>query len=216
MKNTVLFDLDGTLVDSLEDLKDATNYTMNKLGLPQRSLDEVRNFVGNGVDMLIKRACGNAQYDFSKASEYFREYYNVNLCNKTKPYEGIVDVINELKMKGFKLGVVTNKPQLAAEKIVNHYFNNSFDVIIGADLSKRRKKPYNDPVDTALSAIKEKKDTTIFVGDSDVDLATAKNMDMTFIGVTWGFRNEEIFANEKYFVRNSQQLLNLCCNFLQF
>lgn len=214
MKNTVLFDLDGTLVNSLEDLKDATNYTMNKLGLEQRSLDEVRTFVGNGVDMLIKRAGGNAQYDFNEASAYFREYYNENLCNKTKPYNGIVNVINVLKSKGFKLGVVTNKPQLAAEKIVNYYFNESFDVIIGADLSKRRKKPYNDPVDAALSVINVNKNDAIFVGDSEVDIETAKNMDMSFIGVAWGFRNEIIFANEKYFVRNSQQLLNLCCNFL--
>lgn len=214
MKNTVLFDLDGTLVNSLEDLKDATNYTMNKLGLKQRSLDEVRTFVGNGVDMLIKRAGGNAQYDFNEASAYFREYYNENLCNKTKPYNGIVNVINVLKSKGFKLGVVTNKPQFAAEKIVNYYFNESFDVIIGADLSKRRKKPYNDPVDAALSVINVNKNDAIFVGDSEVDIETAKNMDMSFIGVAWGFRNEIIFANEKYFVRNSQQLLNLCCNFL--
>ena len=214
MKNTVLFDLDGTLVNSLEDLKDATNYTMNKLGLEQRSLYEVRTFVGNGVDMLIKRAGGNAQYDFNEASAYFREYYNENLCNKTKPYNGIVNVINVLKNKGFKLGVVTNKPQFAAEKIVNYYFNESFDVIIGADLSKRRKKPYNDPVDAALSVINVNKNDAIFVGDSEVDIETAKNMDMSFIGVAWGFRNEIIFANEKYFVRNSQQLLNLCCNFL--
>lgn len=214
MKNTVLFDLDGTLVNSLEDLKDATNYTMNKLGLEQRSLDEVRTFVGNGVDMLIKRAGGNAQYDFNEASAYFREYYNENLCKKTKPYNGIVNVINVLKSKGFKLGVVTNKPQFAAEKIVNYYFNESFDVIIGADLSKRRKKPYNDPVDAALSVINVNKNDAIFVGDSEVDIETAKNMDMSFIGVAWGFRNEIIFANEKYFVRNSQQLLNLCCNFL--
>lgn len=214
MKNTVLFDLDGTLVNSLEDLKDATNYTMNKLGLEQRSLDEVRTFVGNGVDMLIKRAGGNAQYDFNEASAYFREYYNENLCNKTKPYNGIVNVINVLKSKGFKLGVVTNKPQFAAEKIVNYYFNESFDVIIGADLSKRRKKPYNDPVEAALSVINVNKNDAIFVGDSEVDIETAKNMDMSFIGVAWGFRNEIIFANEKYFVRNSQQLLNLCCNFL--
>ena len=214
MKNTVLFDLDGTLVNSLEDLKDATNYTMNKLGLEQRSLDEVRTFVGNGVDMLIKRAGGNAQYDFNEASAYFIEYYNENLCNKTKPYNGIVNVINVLKNKGFKLGVVTNKPQFAAEKIVNYYFNESFDVIIGADLSKSRKKPYNDPVDAALSVINVNKNDAIFVGDSEVDIETAKNMDMSFIGVAWGFRNEIIFANEKYFVRNSQQLLNLCCNFL--
>ena len=213
MKNTVLFDLDGTLVNSLEDLKDATNYTMNKLGLEQRSLDEVRTFVGNGVDMLIKRAGGNAQYDFNEASAYFREYYNENLCNKTKPYNGIVNVINVLKNKGFKLGVVTNKPQFAAEKIVNYYFNESFDVIIGADLSKRRKKHYNEQVDAALSVINVNKNDAIFVGDSEVDIETAKNMDMSFIGVAWGFRNEIIFANEKYFVRNSQQLLNLCCNF---
>ena len=93
MKNTVLFDLDGTLVNSLYDLCDAANYMLNKLGLPGRSLEEVRAFVGNGIDMLVRRSAGNIPFDFDSAMKYFREYYNANLCSKTVPYEGILSLV---------------------------------------------------------------------------------------------------------------------------
>lgn len=214
MKNVILFDLDGTLVNSLEDLCDGVNYMLDKMELPHRSIEEVRTFVGNGIDMLVRRSVGNADFDFDTAMKYYREYYNENLCNKTKPYDGIYELLEELRSKGCKLGIVTNKAQWAADKIARYYFKGVFDVVIGADLSKRKKKPECDPVMAALDVIGSSKDKAIFVGDSDVDIATAKNMDMTFIGVTWGFRNEEIFADEKYFVKNSQELATLCCNFL--
>lgn len=213
LKNVVLFDLDGTLVNSLYDLCDSTNYMLERLGLPKRNIDEVRCFVGNGIDMLVRRAVGNNEFDFDKAMEYYKEYYNENLCNKTRPYEGIEKSIADLRENGFKLGVVTNKAQWAADKIVRYYFKDSFDVIVGADLSKRKKKPESDAVDLALEIIGADRESTIFVGDSEVDIATAENADIDFIGVTWGFRNEEIFADVKYFVRTSEQLVSLCCNF---
>lgn len=213
MKNVVLFDLDGTLVNSLYDLCDSTNYMLERLGLPKRNIDEVRCFVGNGIDMLVRRAVGNNEFDFDKAMEYYKEYYNENLCNKTRPYEGIEKSIEDLRENGFKLGVVTNKAQWAADKIVRYYFKDSFDVIVGADLSKRKKKPESDAVDLALEIIGADRESTIFVGDSEVDIATAENTDIDFIGVTWGFRNEEIFADVKHFVRTSEQLVSLCCNF---
>lgn len=210
----MLFDLDGTLVNSLDDLCDATNYMLNKLNLPERSLEEVRNFVGNGIDMLVKRATGNVNIDFNKAMAYFREYYNCNMCNKTVPYPGIPNVIRTLKEKGFIIGVVTNKAQDAAENIVHHYFKNDFDVIVGADLTKRNKKPDPQPVNFALNIIGANNKNAIYIGDSEVDIETAKNAYVDFIGVTWGFRNGEIFKNEKYVVNTSEELITLCCNFL--
>lgn len=213
MKNVVLFDLDGTLVNSLYDLCDSTNYMLEKLKLPKRSVEEVRGFVGNGIDMLIRRAVGHNEFNFDVAMGYYREYYNANLCNKTKTYEGMEIAVNKLIGRGFKLGVVTNKAQWAAEKIVKYYFNDSFQIIVGADLAKRKKKPDSEPVDYALEIIGAERENTIFVGDSEVDIATAENTGIDFIGVTWGFRNEEIFANVKHFVRTSEQLVSLCCNF---
>lgn len=213
LKDVVLFDLDGTLVNSLNDLCDSANYMLDKLGFPRRSLDEVRCFVGNGIDMLVRRAVGNNEFDFDKAMKYYREYYNKNLCNKTRPYEGIERAVAVLRENGFKLGVVTNKAQWAAEKIVKYYFNDSFDAIAGADLSKRKKKPHSDAVDLALEIIGAERKSAVFVGDSEVDIATAENIGMDFIGVAWGFRNEEIFAHVKHFVRTSEQLVSLCCNF---
>lgn len=214
MKNTVLFDLDGTLVNSLYDLCDATNYMLNKLGLPERSLEDVQNFVGNGIDMLVRRSAGDIPFDFDKAMTYFREYYNANMCNKTVPYNGICTAIDTLKEKGFRLGVVTNKAQDAAEGIVNYYFKDKFDTVVGADLSKRKKKPDPAPINYALDIIGSDKEKAIYAGDSEVDIETAKNTAIDFIGVTWGFRKAEIFKKEKYIASSSEELVTLCCNFL--
>lgn len=214
LKKAVLFDLDGTLVNSLYDLCDSTNYMLEKLKLPKRSTDEVRCFVGNGIDMLVKRAVGKNEFDFDEAMRYYREYYNENLCNKTRPYDGMENVIDNLIKNGFKLGVVTNKAQWAAEKIVRYYFKDSFDVIVGADISKRKKKPEADPVDFALDIIGEVRENAILIGDSEVDIATAENTGVDFIGVTWGFRDKAIFRNTKYIAETSQDILSLCCNFL--
>lgn len=214
MKKVILFDLDGTLVNSLQDLCDGVNYMLDKMGLPMRSLEEVRSFVGNGIDMLVRRAVGKDNFDFDKAMAIYKEYYNANLCNKTRPYEGMEKVLAELKAKGFKLGIITNKAQWATEKIVNHFFYDSFDVVVGADLDKRKKKPDPEPVDYALSIIGEDRKSVVFIGDSEVDIATAKNAGLDFIGVTWGFRDIEIFKDIKYVAQTAQDILSLCCNFL--
>lgn len=213
MKNVILFDLDGTLVNSLQDLCDSVNYMLDKMNLPGRSLDEVKAFVGNGIDMLVRRSAGNEDIDFNLAMKYFREYYNENLCNKTKPYDGITEILSTLKATGYKLGIVTNKAQWAADKIAACYFKDVFDVVIGADIEKRKKKPDSEPIDYILDILGADKESALYIGDSEVDIATAKNSDIDFIGVTWGFRKEEIFADIEHFVRNTQELLTLCCNF---
>lgn len=214
MKNTVIFDLDGTLVNSLQDLAGAANYMLDKMSMPKRSLDEVRSFVGNGIDMLVKRSVGNKEFDFNMAMSYFKEYYNENICNKTAPYPGMIDVISDLKSKGFRLCLVTNKVQWAAEKIADKFFKDSFDVVVGSDLALRKKKPDPEPVDYALSVVDSKRADAVYIGDSEVDIATAKNADMDFIGVTWGFRDKSIFKSTKYVANTPADIVTYCCNFL--
>ena len=133
---------------------------------------------------------------------------------QTRPYEGIEKVLSELKTKGYKMAVVTNKAQWASEKIVDSFFKGLFDAVVGADLDKRKKKPDTEPVDYALSLLEEDRNSAVFVGDSEVDIATAKNAGLDFIGVTWGFRNKDIFKDTEYIAQTPNDILSLCCNFL--
>ncbi|MGN1319396.1 MAG: HAD family hydrolase [Lachnospirales bacterium] len=213
MKNTVLFDLDGTLINSLLDLADAANYAIEKFGCPKRSVEEIEKFVGNGADMLIKRALSENMKDkWEDALGIFKEYYNKNLHNKTTPYDGICDMLFKLKNKGYKLGVVTNKPDLAAKNICNFFFKDTIGAVVGADLEKRRKKPEPDSVDYCLEILNSKRENAIFVGDSDVDVATGKNAGIITIGVTWGFRGVECLEGADYIVDSVDMLYEIIGN----
>ncbi len=214
MKKVILFDLDGTLVNSLEDLCDATNYMLEKLGFEKRTINEVQSFIGNGIDMLTRRAVGKKEYDFDLGMKYFKEYYSENMCNKTMPYENINFVIDKLKDNGFKLGVVTNKTQKPAEKVVKNYFGDKFDVVIGTDLEKRKKKPDAEPIELALKTLGLEKKDCIYIGDSEVDIQTAKNSQVDFLGVTWGYRKEDVFKDKVDFVNKPEEIITFCCNFL--
>ncbi len=210
MKDTVLFDLDGTLVNSLEDLTDSTNYTMKMLGCPERTLDEVRSFIGNGAVMLITRALPeNRRNEIDNAMEIYRGHYNSNVCNKTKPYDGICQLLTELKEKGFKTGIVTNKPQKAAELIAEKLFKSNIDAVVGSDTAKRKNKPCSDSVDYCLELLGSSRDRAIYVGDSEVDAQTAENADLFFIGAAWGFRDKtalkgaDVIADDAYDLRKA-------------
>ena len=207
MKDTILFDLDGTLVDSLYDLADAVNFALISLKCKTRTLDEIRNFVGNGADNLLKRALPEDKKELSdEALKLFKQYYNVNLCNKTVPYDGIYDLIAELKSKGYKVGIVTNKPDDSAKLIGNKLFDCKIEAIVGSDLNKRKKKPDPEPVDYCLSLLSSDRDSAIFVGDSEVDIATAKNTGLYCIGVSWGFRSADVLVDADVIVNNSNEL----------
>lgn len=207
MKDTVLFDLDGTLVNSLADLADSVNYTMESMGYPKRTIEEVRKFVGNGAEMLIKRALpADKQSDFEKAMPVYRKHYNANVCNKTKPYDGIYELIYELKEKGYKTGIVTNKPQYAAELIGKKLFDGNIKAIVGSDLTKRKNKPYSDGVDYCLELLDSKRENTVYVGDSEVDIATAKNAGLYCVGVSWGFRDKKALEGADIIVECADEL----------
>lgn len=194
MKKAVIFDLDGTLLNTLDDLADSTNYALSRFGYPTRTIDEVRQFVGNGVAKLIERAIpeGKNNPNFEKCLAIFKENYAQNMYNKTAPYNGIIEMLSNLKSKGIKIAVVSNKFDLAVKELCKKYFEGVIDFAAGENEAQGiRKKPAPDTVISVLNEFNFAPEDAVYVGDSDVDIMTAKNSKMPCISVTWGFRDEE-------------------------
>lgn len=198
MKKIVIFDLDGTLLNTLDDLADSTNFALSKFNYPTRTIEEVRQFVGNGVAKLIERAIpeGKNNSNFEKCLAIFKENYAQNMYNKTAPYNGISDMLANLKSKGLKIAVVSNKFDLAVKELCQKYFNGYIDFAAGEnEAAGIKKKPAPDTVLEVLKEFNLKPNEAIYVGDSDVDIMTAKNSDMPCISVTWGFRDEKFLLS---------------------
>ncbi len=194
MKKAVIFDLDGTLLNTLDDLADSTNYALSKFGYPTRTIDEVRQFVGNGVAKLIERAIpeGKNNPNFEKCLAIFKENYAQNMYNKTAPYNGIIEMLSNLKSKGIKIAVVSNKFDLAVKELCKKYFEGFIDFAAGENEAQGiKKKPAPDTVISVLNEFNFASEDAVYVGDSDVDIMTAKNSKMPCISVTWGFRDEK-------------------------
>lgn len=193
---TVIFDLDGTLLDTLEDLADALNYALKKHEYPVRSLGEVRSFVGNGVQKLVERALprGLENPDFDKVFADFKEYYAVHCEDKTDTYAGVTDLIGKLSDKGLKMAVVSNKLDGAVKQLCSARFGGKIECAIG-EVEGIRRKPFPDMVEKALLLLGSTKEETVYVGDSEVDLQTAANSGLDCISVTWGFRDEDFLAD---------------------
>ena len=186
----VIFDLDGTLLNTLNDLMDATNYTLNELHYPIRTIDEIRRFVGNGVGKLMERSLpdGIQNSHYEEAMVIFRQYYNVHCEDKTSIYNGVPELLRQLKIDGYKLAVVSNKPDRAVKRLCGKFFGDSIQEAVGEKQGIRR-KPAKDMVENALSELGCRKENAIYVGDSDVDIQTAANSGLKCISVTWGFRD---------------------------
>ena len=192
---TVIFDLDGTLLDTLEDLCDSTNFALARFGYPERTLSEVRSFVGNGIGKLIERAlpCGVATSEYDAVLAEFKAHYATNCNNKTKAYDGIYNLLDSLKSSGIKLAVVSNKVDSAVKELCSRYFREYFEVAVGEKTGIRR-KPAPDSVFAAMETFGAKKGSTVYIGDSEVDVETAKNAEIDLIAVSWGFRDREVLA----------------------
>lgn len=193
MKKAVIFDLDGTLLNTLDDLADSTNYALSRFGYPTRTIEEVRQFVGNGVAKLIERAIpeGKNNPNFEKCLAIFKENYAQNMYNKTAPYNGIIEMLSNLKSKGIKIAVVSNKFDLAVKELCKKYFEGFIDFAAGENEAQGiKKKPAPDTVISVLNEFNFVPEDAVYVGDSDVDIMTAKNSKMPCISVTWGFRDE--------------------------
>lgn len=189
---TVVFDLDGTLLNTLDDLAGSVNFALRENGLPERTVDEVRRFIGNGVRILIRRAvpAGTTDEVYERTFKTFEDHYRENSRNLTAPYEGILELLKDLKTKGYKLAIVSNKIDFAVKDLREEFFKDLIEVAIG-DSPDTNNKPEPDMVFKALEILGESAENAVYVGDTDVDLETAENSGMDCISVSWGFRSRE-------------------------
>lgn len=211
MIDTVIFDLDGTLLNTLEDLADSVNYAMRQFGLRERTIEEVRGFVGNGVAKLIERCMpqgtGNPSYEAVLCA--FKEHYAQHCEDKTRPYEGIMELLETLHGQGYHMAIVSNKFDHAVKQLNRKYFAEYISVAIGESAAVKR-KPAPDTVYQALAELACDVSRAVYVGDSEVDRQTAQNVPLSCISVTWGFRTREQLlqagADEQLMVKTPQEL----------
>lgn len=211
MINTVIFDLDGTLLDTLDDLMDSVNFSLDRYGFKKRSREEIRCFVGNGIRKLIERALPEnyTDDDFEKVFEEFKQNYKVHCNDKTKAYPGVIELLKKLKEKNIRTAIVTNKAKFAADALNDIYFDGLVDVVMGA-VDGRPVKPDPYMVECVLESSGAKKEETLYVGDSQVDVMTGKNAGLRTIAVLWGFRNREelLEAGAEEFIEKPMELIN--------
>ena len=188
MKNTILFDLDGTLLDTLTDLTASVNYALSRVGLPARSRDEVRSFLGDGYKVLMEKACGGA--NSADALKYFTEYYAVHLEDNTAPYPGVTDALAALAAKGRKMAVVSNKGYDAVQVLCGRFFAPHVTLYYGVS-DTLRKKPAPDMLLAAMRDLHSDAEDCVMVGDGEPDIAMARAAGIDIISVTWGFRTKE-------------------------
>lgn len=192
----VLFDLDGTVLNTIDDLADSVNYALSKLGFPTRTVSEVRRICGNGpLDLITHSLPDSANSDeIKECLSVFKSHYETNMTNKTAPYEGILSALAQLRKQGFKLALVSNKHDDALIDLAENYFPGCFDFSIGSS-ERLPKKPAPDMVDEALSKLGVSREEAVYIGDSEVDVLTAKNSSLPCITVTWGFRDEDVLIS---------------------
>lgn len=214
---TYIFDLDGTLLDTLGDLAASVNYALRTHGMPEHSLDDVRRFVGNGVRLLMERAVpeGAANPQFDAAFATFRQHYMAHSLDTTRPYDGIPETLAELRRRGCRLAVVSNKFMAATQELCRHFFPDTIEVAIGEHEAEGiRKKPAPDTVNEALRQLAVTGGDrvgldAVYVGDSDVDILTARNSGLPCISVLWGFRDRDFLIQHgaKTFISAPSELL---------
>ena len=202
MKIGILWDLDGTLLDTLEDLMDGVNYALQEFGLPPRTYEEIRQFVGNGAANLISRAV-EGRVDDKAVLDTFKSYYNAHCQVKTKPYEGVLEALAQLGEK-YPMAIVSNKPDSAVKPLCEQYFPGIYA------LGERAGCPRKPAADMVFAAMKDiGVETCLYVGDSEVDIATAKNAGVRCLSVLWGFRDKDVLidAGGQYFCEDTAKLV---------
>ncbi|MBQ8174318.1 MAG: HAD-IA family hydrolase [Clostridia bacterium] len=192
MYQTAIFDLDGTLLNTLDDLADAVNYALKKFGYPARTVAEVRRFVGNGIANLMSRSLPNGEKtpDFDEVLSNFRAFYEQNSQNKTAPYEGILPLLARLRERGVRVAVVSNKFDAAVAALSRRYFGDLVEIAVG-ESPDRAKKPAPDGIFYALDRLGMPREGAVYIGDSEVDVITAQNAGIPCISVLWGFRDRK-------------------------
>ena len=209
--DTVIFDLDGTLLNTLEDLTDSVNFVLLKRGFPARSQGEVRRFVGNGVERLIRLAVPQETGEriIQDCVSEFRQHYSENLRKKTAPYAGVMALLARLKEENYKLAIVSNKFDAAVKALCRDYFGELIPAF--GESAETARKPAPDSVLKALRTLGSARETAVYVGDSEVDADTAGNAGLLFVGVTWGFRDREALERKgaDYIINKPEELLEI-------
>ena len=217
----IIFDLDGTLINTIDDLGQACNYALSSCGFPTHRIEDYPRLVGNGINRLIERALPEQHRDEAtvlRLREYFVPYYDQHNCDLTRPYDGIPQLLTALKAAGHTLAVASNKYQAATEKIVAHFFPSIFDVVLGERVDVPRKPDPQivyDILSTLHSTLDTQQDeqlgTYLYVGDSLVDAATAQAANLPFVACTWGFCTHEqlLTAHPDYIVHHPSEILGI-------
>ena len=205
----IIFDLDGTLLDTLDDLADSVNHTMEVFGWPCKTREQVRAFVGNGLRRLMQLSVPDGE-DNPRFEEAVREqgrFYQLNCNNRTSPYPGIMELLEKLRNDGYKLAIVSNKADGAVQELSRIYFRDLMDTSVGESAGVRR-KPYPDTVLKVMENLKASKDECLYVGDSEVDIRTARNADIDCASVLWGFRSRKQLEDcqAEVFCSNTEEL----------
>lgn len=215
MIKAVIFDLDGTLIDTIGDLLDGANYVMNKYGYPTRSEDEIKSFVGNGIRTLITRCLpkGCSVDIIDKCTIDMIEYYSEHSLVRTAPYPKVLEMVHAIHNLGIKTAVVTNKVQDSAEFIIKKFFGDVIDIVIG-DIPTRRLKPAPEGMIEAMELLNVSKNECIYVGDTEVDMLTASNAGVVAYAVLWGFRDKSTLINSgaTNFITDAMQLVEIVSN----
>ena len=205
-----IFDLDGTLMDSLQDLWLSVNHALDQMDFPTRSIDEVRQFVGNGVGKLVQRAVPEGTSDAltEQCLRLFKQHYVEHCREHTAPYEGIISLLQALHQQGIRTAIVSNKLQSGVDELVDEHFKGIIDVAIGEREGIRR-KPAPDMVDLSVQQLRLEKADCLYIGDSDVDVQTARNAGLDCVAVLWGFRSRDVLlqAGAIRFVEHPAELL---------
>lgn len=213
MYEAIIFDLDGTLLDTLDDLTDAVNAALEKYGYKTRTREDVRSFIGNGIVKLIERALGGKTDDFALVLKEFKTYYGVHCADKTQPYEGVMALLQVLREKGIKTAVLSNKADFAVKTLAETYFGDLLMAAVGENEEAGiRKKPAPDALFAVMKELGVSKETTVYVGDSEVDIQTAQNAGIPCISVTWGFKDKDFLLQNggTTFADEPLELLSVC------
>lgn len=212
MKHAVIFDLDGTLLNTLGDLRAATNHALEVRGLPPHSMEEIRQFIGNGIRLLICRAMPEEtpEAEIDAALDDFKAYYAAHIHDRTVPYDGIPQLLTALKKRGIQVAVLSNKIDSASQQLIEYFFPGKTDVVFGEHVGVPR-KPDPTSCRMVMQQLGVQPEQVLYVGDSGTDMQTAKNAGLYAVGVTWGFRSKEVLL--KYgadvLVHRPEQILQI-------
>ncbi|MFB0920326.1 MAG: HAD family hydrolase [Oscillospiraceae bacterium] len=208
----IIWDMDGTLLDTLDDLADGVNAALTEFNLPVKTRDEIRSFIGNGINRTLELSVpsGKSHPRFEDILSFFKDFYEINSSNKTKPFFGLDRALPELKRRGYRMAIVSNKTDSTVKALAELFFQGLMDTAIGNSEGLRR-KPFPDEVLEALSAMDTAKASAVYIGDSEVDIETAKNTGVDCICVSWGYRSRQELTAQgaKVIIDTPEELLGL-------